>query len=1568
MASRVREYVLARMRERRSLAEEIRRAREREEAKVAQERAKFLHDPTQAQKMIGDLMLQHVPPSRLKRIPGRDNPYRLEAIKKAIPEGDPRREMIDEIWQDYNKVITDPRFEKVSPKDIIRWRYDERLREKAEAIHERTAKLKTSPFRTFMARDIVELPDQAAWEERAKREGRYPEEYSRVERAGALGALMGVAGEYLKRKGLKIGLRRAAMYAPTPYGKAALMGLSLIPDFLAFEWASHRIRKSDWAKEHPKEALMAELAGGMVTAAGVEKGIKAIPKAWRALTRKGIEKEAMTALMRREPSAENLVLYADLAKSEKAAAEKAAKDWYRENLRKARVKPGTAGLPHEALPPPRRPKALPGKVGEPIPQPPIPPRGPVPMRGTVVPPMVQRTRRFFETPILEVGKREVEERVPIITGEKAEPFADLVKRLGGRVAPKEPIITLPTGIPSRAKRVKTIPVREENMDLVFKKIEEGKPMEQSLREAAAEQVIIDDYFGIAAEAKKGVGPKTVEKLMKKGFTKEEVVRFTPEVARALIKDEPVVSKINLAQKEARRVIVRKAPKKPDPTLSKESKIDLTEKGKATPNVLDDIVADAFEGVGIGKSLARAQREGKITKEEASKLYELLHEAQITAGRPTGKQLLERLRGKPAVEPLEKRTRRLIPKEFEKDLPEIELMGKEFIEASVYSDIKKGEEKLATLAAKLNMIKKDKPSLFQKVIDSLSKVNRRAIEKYLAGTALATTLVMLQDLLSPKEAEANPRVAAKLIEEIGAERVVTKFNLETAKAWVTGGVTELVQKMKDAGFLPVSSGSPYVLDSPMRAAQVIPDVSMVTNRKELPKIFEILLTPYTKFHYWFGVDKAGMETQFNPMVQWANHRTCAFVNTENALRVFNNIVSEVKGYSDATKEVEKAMKPLVDKYMVDLQEKFYHESMVKRLKRKLEREERRIAKRSKGKRSKLTEKEGAEAVVEELRKQVAFHEERAAALKPLHEAYLKDWEATVKPLAAKFPSVRIYLAAEDTATFDYYPFLQGLLSPEEKLAVARIKRMNEDIAVRILETKGQVLESRPYMPHTFHPATDLKRIEERIQEIHPWTNVPPPMVKIFSRAEGMMPMMPEANYTMQRYLPEINLRIEARHFWKYKQKGGWWEFKEKMKAMAAAGMGPSSLVRAFDSFEEAFKPIDRYGVNKWIERLYAFEVMRLLGFSASVPFKHMLKSIADLRIFGKEGAKVIPEAAARVTKIGLRNAGGLERLKEQGISFDVIDEAIQAFTNQGKLYRQISDFNTFSLTESQWDKVMARLNEIGGAPVAAVEKIDRGISVLATLQMAAKKGMTPAQAVNAVFDTILKTNFLSGALNPAWLRDPKIRMAMMFQGTPYKIMEQRMLMWWRATKGIRKGLKAIRSEEEALDLVRQFKLDIKEGEIGFKWALFKAAMMSERDLFGTPIVKQMMREIYIAGAIMGLAHHYLDAEMSHHLFHPPFVKFRTKDIAISASPAFRAVQGAIESWLNREHLQDESMLTNFFKDWFGRYNKGYPVPVNFVKVMRLGATPWAPEDVPEIYRGTPLEKLFYVLAIPKASHD
>lgn len=805
-------------------------------------------------------------------------------------------------------------------------------------------------------------------------------------------------------------------------------------------------------------------------------------------------------------------------------------------------------------------------------------------------------------------------------------------------------------------------------------------------------------------------------------------------------------------------------------------------------------------------------------------------------------------------------------------------------------------------------------------------------KGLSVIAAAAASIPLLDLLSPREASAAG------LKDVGL--VVAGNVAEMLKGAAKKEVPKLLKEIKASGIVGKAQNDvSHVLPEARRSMRIIPDVADIELKGDMPELIEKAASPHLRFLYYTGV-KFGQELMNNAAVQWAGAQGTAIWNAIQGQKTFRNIMRDyLPGAKSMAKEAITSFKPIVEKYHTGMQERAVHFSMRNEF-NKLYRKE--LKKLQKKRKFKPGEYEAAEAAVARLKEKYNFHKNAYAESEAFKTEYQAAWRVVAEPLSMKPENsyMRVFLAAEDTHDFTIYPWLKGKLTLEEKAAASEIKDMMEHYGARVVEAGEKVITERPFMHHAWHPNAPTG--EEAIKKFGSIGATP--LTKVHSRNAGFMPMVPDAEYCMTSYLANINRTLEGINFWRKGKADGWYAYKKWIHSNPTKV--PEGLIRSFDDFEKSFRPQDAGGVSKVSETIYKLEVARLLAGSLSVPFKHSLKLLADMRIFGMEGLKAMPKAAVSTTKMIIKQRGGEEWLKKRGLKLDLMDEAVEAYTETGKLYHTISEISPFRVNTSQAEKILDKVNEVGGLPTSLVERFDRALSVVASTRMAAKRGMTPAQATYSVYDTILKSNFLAGQLNPSWLKNPYVRLAMIFQSTPFKILEQRIALHGRAWAGAAKEMK-------------QLKKDVIKGEKEFTWAMIKQGLGKQKDLFGTSLMTQSLREMLLIGTGVAVGQTYFDVDLAHHFVHPPLVKATTRGVELAVSPLVSGIIETVQE--DREDYDHDFIVSEFFSNWFDSREARMPapIPIAFKKAARLSKG-----DIPERYRDSKFKYLFGIPTVHK----
>jgi hypothetical protein len=398
-----------------------------------------------------------------------------------------------------------------------------------------------------------------------------------------------------------------------------------------------------------------------------------------------------------------------------------------------------------------------------------------------------------------------------------------------------------------------------------------------------------------------------------------------------------------------------------------------------------------------------------------------------------------------------------------------------------------------------------------------------------------------------------------------------------------------------------------------------------------------------------------------------------------------------------------------------------------------------------------------------------------------------------------------------------------------------------------------------------------------------------------------------------------------------------------------------------------------------QRYAEFESVFRLMLSPSATLKHLIKQTADLAQRGTaETVEAYPIAGKALIQRAMEANPKLSSALS-GMGFKVKSEQDRLILDYFKSVAPAHGVRKFLLdtgmpiheeifakAKGVWGKVQT----ISGSGINFAEMWDRGLTVSLGNQIAAKSGLTVEQAMYGTYDMILKNNFLSRELNPAWLHNPKIKAMTMFQGTPFKIMERRLVHAVRSGRVVRDLGKEIydmtRKDFAAGNMnntrmmlrdLRNLRADVKAGEQAMKANLFLNTLNQEVDFFGTPILNTFVKDIAIVAAAT-----YVGAEsgmaLYHHFFHFPFLKPGTTHPTLSLNPGLQAVFNGIAAYNKREEGDDEFLTTKIFQKWLGSgWYAAIPDPLK--KVHRISK-----DDIPEIYKGSTYKYLFAIPAKDK----
>lgn len=842
---------------------------------------------------------------------------------------------------------------------------------------------------------------------------------------------------------------------------------------------------------------------------------------------------------------------------------------------------------------------------------------------------------------------------------------------------------------------------------------------------------------------------------------------------------------------------------------------------------------------------------------------------------------------------------------------------------------------------------------KEVLDLRSMFDAKNLGKFLMLGAASIPVI---NLLSPREAEASTAMLGQTISKTvaglmkGTKRKMLDLMIDADKQALTAHTVTTKQK---------------TLPRPQQQLQVNLDAweslgsltKSIARKKGFALGIDRFLTPY-------GVGSVLFKVGYNPAVQLASAQTAWGNNSRNALMVVRNILKDVPGNRNVAARVQREMEPLLDGYdrlvahqTIDMKmekiagdiDLLYDDIAKTRGKKTLVNLE-----------SKL---ENAEARMEVLR-------EARNKLQPDVNEFLTRYENTVRRLAEEHPSVRIALAVEDTADYRFRPWLGGMLNYEERTAVGYLKSLHEDYATRMLGQDLSVITERPFLHHALHPKFAERNAAEIVERLGVDVQTTIPFTHFRHRVQYSRAMMPEINYAMDRYIPDAERRLQMNRFWYGGGRKSWHSFKE------------SSVVKAnpvlrdyFDRLSRAYTPAETRGWNHWMNRYAAMETFLLLGFAPATAFKHFFKNIGTWGALGMRHSVSHMDEAFTTSVRNYINSPEIQRgaivggLKKIGLPHKmrkkVLDDFASSYTHQFRMMNMIADLEYRPPVGAGWwakfDSGLQRLNQRSSVFIRGVESFDRAHSFVASLNMAAKKGMTAKQATYGIFDTILKNNFLGMGLNPKWMHNPTIRAIFLFQNTPFKLLERRLVVAYKAGKDLKAAFGVVRHQDirKTLSQMRTLARDIKQGEDLLKQNLIADAITQHRDIFGTPLTKQFMREFIYAGAIIWGLGGIMDVDFMHHTFHLPFLRSGhfagPKDPSMAISPfaaaAYRTIHGRQEA-LDRAE-QPEFWVTEFMRNWLGK--KG-ATPQTVHKLLRM-----SDDDIPDIYRDSDLMYLFSVPA-------
>ena len=807
--------------------------------------------------------------------------------------------------------------------------------------------------------------------------------------------------------------------------------------------------------------------------------------------------------------------------------------------------------------------------------------------------------------------------------------------------------------------------------------------------------------------------------------------------------------------------------------------------------------------------------------------------------------------------------------------------------------------------------------------------------------------------------------------IGAE-VFDMFLPQEAEAGVVGQVAKGVAKVTDEAAMAVFQGmkrSGHIVDDvvekeqfflPVKGFQkglgntaaggpsmVLREGSKIVKRPDLPLLMK-LMGPYQKLNYLLDLGKGKMN---NAAVHMASYVSAEMRNIRNQLAVFHNMF-EAAGVKAASREAINAFKPLVPFQKSQVGFDYFTEQIPKL--------QEQLRKLSKGKQTSETIGD-----IKNVKQQLAIANSNIKKFGPEMKKFHEEYDKIAQDMAGKHSSIKTFFAADDTPDFKKYPWLKNLeFTPEEKLLVGRYKMQMDENAAR-LQAENIKTISGPYVHYALHPDASASMMKELTGNAGA-----APYMKNYSRTLHARPLVPDIWAATKYYVPDMERRLQTQAFWN----SGWKKVYNKLSIFP-------EVKSAFDNLIHGKRPFDNTWGNKSALMYANAETFNRLFLNPSAGLKHIVKVTGDMATLGPMNVlRVVPSAlkgmSYRVMDFNPTVKKVLDSMGVKGATkeYDVMRKsAFNSIVPTMDTHYRVSQMG-YDIPKTFWDRVnmaMSKVNNVGSVWINLAELFDRGISFEAAMRMATKRGMTVDQSMYGIYDTILKNNFLGREFTPEWLKRPVVAAALLFQKTPFKIMERRAVNAVKANtviknlgKDIYNATKTVEGRAGLVTDLRNMYKYVKQGERELKSNLIIDALRSEVDFFGTPIVQQFARDLLITGA--GTMGGYgVGVNLWHHFFHFPMLKAGTPSgygaemPALALSPAVTAAIQTSANYTSRDD-EDETLAGEYMRRWLGPGGMIRLAPDMVWKLKRMGD-----DDIPSIYNDS---RFKYLFALPATESE
>lgn len=800
----------------------------------------------------------------------------------------------------------------------------------------------------------------------------------------------------------------------------------------------------------------------------------------------------------------------------------------------------------------------------------------------------------------------------------------------------------------------------------------------------------------------------------------------------------------------------------------------------------------------------------------------------------------------------------------------------------------------------------------------------------------SVLSYITDFLSPNEANASigKAVAGMVVSKVSGEALST--------ATTQGKVVKLLDEIFASGYvgMPVAPGQ-VTMNPAMKQIKTAPAMGRTVDAYNkgvgrtttfMDGLVNMLNSP-NFFASVYGKVEHKITNQMASMQSAIAH------DTESGIKVVSNILTPALKGEKAGIEIAAKMKPIQDAY-----------NEVALPLRAIEIE----TQKAEGVIAKLQETLGSGSDDAYINARIAEEQAKIQGLTKEYATYSKQMPAmeeayaTAKhELLTTYRTSRISYAVEEPGLMKDARYAH-LYSPEEKAAVQQIQDVLAYYKDRAVGVGMPVVEGN-YVRHSMDKTKLNEAFAERLKTMGINTDSKNISLSSFlERSKYSKQMIPDIQRNMLEYIPDAERRINVATLWDKTNENGWHAFSQ------------NDLIKSnkvwndhFEQLKKAYNPQENTLMNDLVNKYTSIETARLLFLAPSAAFKHFFKNEGTWATLGfVNSMKHIPESI----EIASRNAVnesfyrlGLEKNMSARSQKDLF---VRAITKQRHMLNPLDGMEKDPGVVSKVDDALQNVNSVGGVGIQMVESFDRTHTVLAALEMAAKKGMTAEQAMSSIYDTILKNNFLGGGLNPEWMRNPKVRGLMLFQGTPFKIMERRLMNAMTLGHDVKTAYGVIKSRDVATNLTELQTLgkSMLDAQNEFKQNMIYDALTAHKDAYGNSISAQFIREAVITGSVIagGSA---IGMDFHKHSLHVPFIKE-------GSSPELAVNPVAKAGWDTAFGPVGQDDKTFFVSRFLQKYTQttGGMKPLMLHKMQRLSNN-----DIPEIYKDSAFKYLFSVPA-------